>query len=1364
MNISPQINPLLSDLSLNNEQLLNIINTLPICISYVDSEEKYRFANHTYEDWFGLKSEDISGKHLTEVIGEKAYQKVLPSINRVLAGQKVYYEMVLPYQAYSRYVAATLVPDLDQNKKIRGYYAYIKDITDQKEMEEDLRKSEELSSTVINVLSEAILIHDDQGKIISVNSSAERILGLSQADLIGKDCYDFNGTNWITIDQQGETFFPENHPAMVTIRTGKPCHNVIMGINKPEQPTTWISIDSEPLISLKSSYLYGVVVSFSDITDLINTQNQLKESELKLRKITDSIPCAVYQYNKDSQGQNKFLFMSEGIKEIYESNITSEDITNNNDLMWSVLFPEDIEDFNNSIKEAIDNYKPWYKEYRIKTYKNKVKWLLGESIPDRQADGSIIFNGLITDITERKQMENELKKALKTASDFKYALDHASIVAITDSNGVISYVNDHFCEISGYTRKELIGKKHNLINSGYHDPQFFQDLWLTITQGNVWRGQVKNRSKQGNYYWVDTTIIPFLDEQKKPFQYVAIRTDITEQKNQEEALRKSEATNRALLQAIPDLILKVNNQGVYLDYKLSSDFDTLVPPEKFLGKKIHDFIPKNIADKALETCQKALATKEIQFLEYELEKKGKIHHYEARMIAIENQDILVIIRDFTKQKAIEKSLKSTENHLKMALEAAKIICWEIDIKTDRIQGFGDVLNNKWIERDWEMSVNESLQHLTDDERRLFRNKMYPHYQKSDYFIFEHYFPSLKQWVFVSGKATEKIRNKNTKVIGVFLNITEEKMKDQYLSEYKDQFENIIAHISDGLLIIDQKGLIKFANPAATNLLEKDLDHLLNSELGIPITDSTEIEINHGFNLKNIELKSTITKWFGEDVYLVSLRDITSRKQQEIALYEAKEKAESANQAKSIFLANMSHELRSPLNAILGFSQLLENAQNLDQKQKKKVKIINNSGEHLLNLINDILDLTKIESGSIYIQENEFNLITKIDNLQELFAIKAQEKNLEFQFTIDPNVPHFMLGDRLKIRQILINLISNAIKYTQRGGVYITFNYLEKDDQEILNIKENILLVKVEDTGVGIAEGEISHIFEPFVQTKSGKDSQVGTGLGLAITYKYLQLLGGDIEVKSTPNKGSIFTIKIPIKPIFEQGSFCEILEQKVIGLASNQPQYKILIVDDNMINRELIKEWLIDFNFEILEAGNGREAVEKNEVFAPHLIFMDIKMSVLNGIEATKIIKARMKEKQEVYPKVIALTASAFEQEKDQILTFCDSIIIKPLTENRLFSEMGLQLGLIYEYEKQEKNKVKESQNLSLAQNLLTLKLEIVIDLQRAIFTLDENSIKEIIETVNQENQLLADQLTEQINNYNYELILSIIDDILKNQ
>ena len=469
-----------------------------------------------------------------------------------------------------------------------------------------------------------------------------------------------------------------------------------------------------------------------------------------------------------------------------------------------------------------------------------------------------------------------------------------------------------------------------------------------------------------------------------------------------------------------------------------------------------------------------------------------------------------------------------------------------------------------------------------------------------------------------------------------------------------------------------------------------------------------------------------------------------------ALAEAKEAAEMANQTKSNFLANISHELRTPLNVILGFTQVMYRDPTLTSKQKETLRIINNSGEHLLLLINDVLEITKIESGKTDLHSNDLDLYLLLDSLSEMLRLKAENKGLKLFFIQDKNIPRYIKTDESKLRQILINLLSNAIKFTSQGMVKLQVKILDR------NSKATNLLFEVIDTGMGIAATEIKFLFEPFVQTESGIKSQQGTGLGLAISRKFAQLMGGNITVTSELGQGSTFRVTLPVQSVAEVP--IKLREtRRVIGLARDQPTYRILIVEDRWENRLLLRNLLEPLRFEVREAENGQEGIAIWQEWHPHLILMDRQMPIMNGIDATKYIKAHSLTSETV---IIALTANVFMKQRSEIVAAgCDDFITKPFKEEILFEKIAQHLSVIYLYEEEISPQLTSSSppEKLTSETLAVMPDDWIAQLNEAALQLNSELLMQLITEIPSEHQFLKTSLKNKIENFDFDQILELL-------
>ncbi len=640
------------------------------------------------------------------------------------------------------------------------------------------------------------------------------------------------------------------------------------------------------------------------------------------------------------------------------------------------------------------------------------------------------------EIAERAFTEDALKNVMAELQSQRFALDQHSIVAITDAAGSITYVNDKFCEISKYPRQELIGSNHRLLKSDFHPSAFFDELWAVISGGKVWSGEIRNRAKDGSHYWVGTTIVPFLDDHGLPYQYVAIRTDITVRKNAEERLRKSEERFKHIAESMSDWVWEVDQNGVYTYCSEKVQKILGYSAAEIIGKTPFDFMPPQEAAGIAQLFQYFLAG--------------------------------------------ARPIKNLEN-------------WNI----------------------------------TKDGRR-------------------------------------------------------------------------VCLLTNGVPVFDDKG--------------------------------------------------NLAGYRGVD------SDITERKLNEQALHEARDAALTASRLKSEFIANISHEVRTPMNAILGVLELL-NDMDLRDDQRDYVSIAHNAAEALLNILNEILDFSKLENNRLTLENVEFDLRNLIYGVTELFANAARQKDLDWSQLVRSNVPTLLYGDPTRLRQVLSNLLSNAVKFTESGDISVSVRVIEQVGDDVL------LRFEVRDTGIGIARTELRRVFESFSQADGSNSRKYGgTGLGLTISKRLVELMGGRIDVESEPGKGSVFDFTVHMRiSLRDPGS-----EARDDGLAG----LRVLVVDDSCIGGTALREQLEEWNITACAVTSGTEAIEVLKRAArqgePYdLVLLDIIMPGMDGIE----LSHRLKQEEDLSGlRLIAVTKVGLRGQAGEVQSAgIDAYLSRPMRSRDLY-------------------------------------------------------------------------------------------------
>jgi PAS domain S-box-containing protein len=1008
------------------------------------------------------------------------------------------------------------------------------------------REHETRYHSVVAAMQDGVVLQYSDGRIGACNTSARQILGFSHEQFIGFTSLD---PQWQIIYEDASPFREEELPARVTLRTGKPCSNVVLGIHKPDGCLVWLSINSQPLWRKGHKQPFAVVSTFSDITKRKQMEDALALGEKRFLAIFNSAVVAITLVNPKGnyiKFNTKWLEMLGYSAEEMETK-THFDLFEKNDFFAIDILMQDL-------KEGIINH--FRTEIRFIHKSGKVLWAdLSASAIRSAKNGLEAVINIIMDITERKQIEGERDRL------FNYSIDMQCIIGF---NGFFKLLNIAWEHTLGHHRRDLVTKP--FITYVHPDDRLStQSFFETLLQGNSVKG-FENRylCKDNSYRWLAWNAYPFV-EQKEVYAFIR---DITERKHNEEAIKKAHERLLTILDSLDSL--------VYV-----SDMES----------------------------------------------------YELLYVNKYGRDA---VGEITEGQLCWKTLYKGQNQ-------PCHFCNNTQLLNDKGEATGVYTSEIHISGKWYLSNARAIPWV---DGRLVRLQ-------------------------ISTDITERKRTEEA------LKISEHR----YRAIIQDQTELICRYLPDGCLSFVNEAYCRYFNKTEAELIGYQVIPFFSDEMQDVIRemmdslnqDEPVVEMEHCVTVNG---KERWQHWIGRAMYddngkLFEYqgvgRDITERKQVEKELRRAKETAEAATRAKSEFLANMSHEIRTPMNGVIGMTELLLNTELLPE-QREYAEIIHQSTDALQTIINDILDFSKIEAGKLSLEPVEFDLETSVLEVVRLLSMTAEDKGFELIVRYAPSAPRYFIGDAGRIRQILTNLVGNAIKFTFNGYVLVDI------DCRIETSESAEMLFHIEDTGIGIPSDKLSTIFDKFTQADSTPTRQFGgTGLGLAISKQLVKLMNGEISVVSELGQGSTFSFALPLPRIIHEkvpsSNMAELFIESDASHFQSLQYTRVLVVDDNSVNRRILIEQLEGFNIRVHAVESGESALialrEAQKQKNPYwLAIIDYLMPFMDGKQLGELIKQDAEIKNTMR---VMLSSSSYQQENTQLQEAGFSgLLLKPLSQYKL--------------------------------------------------------------------------------------------------
>ncbi|MBW4442706.1 MAG: PAS domain S-box protein [Plectolyngbya sp. WJT66-NPBG17] len=1257
-------------------ELRLITNSLPVLISFIDSQQRYRFINQTYEEWFGQSASEMCGKHLCEVLGEVAYEGVRPYVEQVLAGHPVSFENEMPYKTIgTKIISAAFVPQFDPQGQVEGFVALVSDITQRKQAEETLQQSEERLRIAQQAANAGIWNWDIALNQVTWSEEYYGLYGLDPA--VTQPSYE----NWLnSIAEQDRDLVDQSARQALEHQTDL---NVEFRVLHPSQGERWLTAIGQTFYDDVKQPIRMTGIAL-DITERKQAETALRESEVRFQAIARNVPGMIYRYVPRADGSDVFTYVSSGSRELLELEPT--DVLQDSSCIWKLFHPDDLPSLQASVAIAINNLLPWQWEGRLITPSGRLKWIQGKSRPEPTEEG-IVWDGLLIDITERKQAEQALRESEEWAR---------LAIQVGRLGGWRLHLETNLVEMDQRMR-EIWGEPEDAVMvplprvlermhpddrsrvadavSGAIDPQStgsyeieYRIVWNDGTERWVLaKGQAQFEGE---------------GESQRTIDFFGTLLDITatkqgeaERKQVAAALAQSNQTLQAIIQACPLAIMGLRSDGTVQIWNPAAERIFGWSQQEVLGNFL-PAIPDNKQNEFLTNLAVTIQGQGLTGVEAQRQRKGNVPFDVELWTAPVDEtqagiSCVSVVADITARKQTEAALRLSEERLHSFVSANVIGILFGDLEGGiqeandeflRIVGYTredlqagrlrwiDITPPEYLPLDEEAIVEaRSRGACTPYEKEYIRKD------------------GRRVPVLIGFSLAYGVREE---AVTFILDLNDRKQAEESLRQSEERLRLALSvgqsgiwdwdivnnHITWSEQIYQFHGL----TPGTFSGKAEDFAELIHPEdrtkVLAAIQQAIEQRSSYETEFRAVQSSGAI-RWlstkggviFDSQGYPVRMLgatiDITERKAIEAEREQllrreqfAREQAEAANRVKDEFLAVLSHELRTPLNPILGWTRLLRTRSFDATATDRALDTIERNAKLQSQLIEDLLDVSRILQGKVRLEARPVDLVTTIEAALETVRLSAEAKGIQLQTAFNSGVGQTN-GDANRLQQIVWNLLSNAIKFTPSGGrVQVRLDRIGTDAQ-----------IQVSDTGEGISPDFLPYIFEYFRQADSSTTRRFGgLGLGLAIVRHLVELHGGTVKAESLGvGMGTTFTVQLPLMV----SALTPDLESRLPTQEMHHlNDVSILVVDDEADMRELIRFILEEQGATVRVAASAAEALQQISESLPDIVISDIGMPEMDGYALMRQIRMNLSKQERMVP-AIALTAYAGDVNERQALS-----------------------------------------------------------------------------------------------------------------